>query len=191
MVAPIPPNGRSDKPSMYGTLNVMEVWKDIINFENYYQISSSGNLKNVRTGRIKKWGNHTRGYLITTLCRSGYNKSVSAHRLVAQAFIPNPKKKPCVNHKNGIKYDNKIENLEWCTHQENTDHAVRNKLVGEHKIKKRRKGADHPLIKLSTEEILYIRANHKIIKTSVLAKMFNISSSAVGNIGARRTRKYE
>lgn len=64
------------------------------------------------------------GYIYVTLSLKGKPKKISLHRLIAECFIPNPENKPCVNHKNGIKSDNRIINLEWCTRSENTLHGI-------------------------------------------------------------------
>lgn len=68
------------------------------------------------------------GYLKYTLSYKGNRKSISAHRLVAMAYIPNPENKPTVNHINGIKDDNRVENLEWATHKEQKEHSIKNHL---------------------------------------------------------------
>lgn len=116
--------------------SVKERWKDIQGYEGLYQISSFGNVKalcvrkyrgrfmNQRPEKILRLKIHRDGYLIATLCNNGINKMFQAHRLVAAAFIKNTKKKPFVNHKNGIKNDNFYLNLEWCTSSENAIHAI-------------------------------------------------------------------
>lgn len=106
-----------------------EIWKDIKGFEGYYQISSLGRVRSLdRWGKgIKKFyegkiiaqSKHPTGYMIVSLCKDAKAKTVFMHRLIAEAFIPNPDNKPEVNHINTIRDDNRIENLEWCTRQEN------------------------------------------------------------------------
>jgi hypothetical protein len=122
-----------------------EIWKDILGFERIYMVSSFGNVKSmdrkieqiradgsVRVrdfkGRIMKPVTNKLGYLMIMLT-NGKKKNCSVHRLVAMAFIPKPDFKKEVNHKNGIKADNRINNLEWVTHSENMKHAHNTGLV--------------------------------------------------------------
>jgi hypothetical protein len=122
----------------------MEVWADIEGFEGYYQVSNLGNIRSLdRTiiqsngqvrhfnGRVLKQKLDRYGYAVVMLRKrtEGVRKSATVHRLVAEAFIPNPDNKPTVNHKNGNKADNSAQNLEWSTRQENTAHAIRTGLI--------------------------------------------------------------
>lgn len=86
-----------------------------------------------------------------------HRKGYKIHRLMAQAFIPNPKNLPEVNHKNGDKTDNRLENLEWCTHQENIDHSW---VVSPHRKHKPLKGTSNPNHKLSEVQVREIRKRH-------------------------------
>jgi hypothetical protein len=114
----------------------MEKWKDIKGYEGYYQVSNLGNVKSLdrvvwngkvfhkRIGKILK----PKGDRYYELCltKQGKLKKVYIHRLVAQAFIPNPNNKAEVNHMDGNKVNNHISNLEWCTSKENKKHAWEN-----------------------------------------------------------------
>lgn len=105
-----------------------EIWKDIPGYEGLYQVSNMGRVKSLnfnRSGlpRILKTKNR-QGYPRVILWKSGKRHEVCVHRLVAQAFIPNPENKPFVNHKDGNRRNNHVDNLEWCTAQENAIHSV-------------------------------------------------------------------
>lgn len=100
----------------------MEIYKDVIGTNGDYQVSNLGNVKSLRFNkeRILKYGyNKKTGYV--NVCING--KKYYIHRLMAQTFISNYDNKPCVNHINGIKNDNRVENLEWVTQKENINHA--------------------------------------------------------------------
>ena len=102
---------------------MLNTYKPIPEFPNY-EINSSGVIRNVKTGKIKSQYPANGGYYFVTLHKENRNgKPRRVHRLLAEAFIPNPDGKPCINHKNGDRGDYSLDNLEWCTHDENMKHA--------------------------------------------------------------------
>lgn len=104
-----------------------ESWKPVVGYEDIYEISDKGRLKSLVKGypMLRKCSPHkTLGYPYTSLSDEGKTKMAYIHRLVAEAFIPNPQNKEEVNHKDGNKANNDISNLEWVTHQENMNHAI-------------------------------------------------------------------
>ena len=110
-----------------------EVWKDIPGYEGLYQVSNFGEVKSLsryhhKKETILKKHKTKDGYYETTLVKNGKYKFIRTHRLVAFAFIPNLLNKEQINHKDGNKLNNNVENLEWCTLQENKDHAIKTGL---------------------------------------------------------------
>lgn len=100
----------------------MEKYCIITNFDNY-AVSNYGNIKNVKNGKILTPVKNKNGYLTYTFCQNKIKKSFRIHRLVAFYFIDNIYNKPYVNHKDGNKTNNHVNNLEWCTAKENDHHA--------------------------------------------------------------------
>ena len=105
----------------------MEEWKDIKGYEGIYQISNKGRVKTLGNNKTKKEkirdGKIDRGYKRISLCKNGKEKKYSIHRLVAEAFLPNPDNLPVVNHKDENKLNNNVENLEWCTQEYNVNYS--------------------------------------------------------------------
>ncbi|GJN60441.1 HNH endonuclease signature motif containing protein [Elizabethkingia anophelis] len=142
-----------------------------------YAISSNGEVK--RDGKIIKPCIGSRGYYLISICVDGRQYPRSIHRLVANAFIPNPENKPQVNHKNGNKADNSIENLEWVTSSENIIHAFGTGL------KKAVKGSEHYISKLTEDNVINIRERAKskyrgLVKE--LAIEYNVDQSLISRI---------
>ncbi|MDM0987481.1 NUMOD4 domain-containing protein [Clostridium perfringens] len=116
----------------------MEVWKEIKGYEGMYQISNLGRVKALeridsrglrRKEKILKYNNTKNGYLEAVLCKNGKTKHITVHRLVAIHFIENINNLPIVNHIDGNKQNNKVDNLEWCTYSYNVKHAFRTGLA--------------------------------------------------------------
>ena len=102
-----------------------EIWKDIEGYEGLYQVSNLGRVKSLKYNkeRILKIANGTDGYKIVGLTYNSKRKTFKVHRLVAQAFIPNPNEYPQVNHKDEDKGNNKVDNLEWCDNKYNCNYG--------------------------------------------------------------------
>ena len=117
-----------------------EEWRDIIGYEGLYMVSNLGRVKSlerydsggrkikekVLTGTIDK-----KGYIIVDLTKNNKGKKLKVHRLVAEAFIPNPEDKPFIDHINTIRDDNRVENLRWATHKENMNNEISKKKMSE------------------------------------------------------------
>lgn len=111
--------------------------KNVRGYEGLYLIDSLGNVVSLPKQQGSRFVNQYKilgtkinrlGYKEVALTKNGKTKTLLLHRLIALHFIDNPKNYPCVNHKNGIKTDNRLENLEWCTRSQNTKHAYENNL---------------------------------------------------------------
>lgn len=119
----------------------VEEWRDIAGYDGMYQVSSLGRVKSLnyrRTEKEKLIKQRVRGngYLAVSLCSNGEIKHLYVHRLVAEAFIPNPDNLPQVNHKSELKTDNRVENLEWCTSLYNNNYGTRSKIITTSHIKR-------------------------------------------------------
>lgn len=100
----------------------------IVGYEGKYEIVANLGVWNIRFNKPLRWFLNIDGYAVVGLFKNKKQRQFFIHRLIAEAFIPNPEKKPFINHKNGIKTDFSIQNLEWCTQSENQLHAYRTGL---------------------------------------------------------------
>jgi len=115
-----------------------QIWKDVKGYEGIYKVSNTGLIKNIKRNKILATRTTYDKYLRINLNKNGNKKTFKIHRLVADAFIPNPHNKPTVNHIDGNKQNNMLDNLEWMTFKDNYQYYLNNKgrLVGNQSIRK-------------------------------------------------------
>lgn len=178
-------------------------WIPIKNYEGLYEINSLGQIKSLP--KHSRWGRLTKEKILKSKGRSNVycflglyknriRTTLSEHRLIAMHFIPNPENKPCVNHINGIRNDNRIENLEWCTHSENTFHAHRTGLSKNSELQKS--------ILIENNKILHSKKTINIITgekfssikeaaLSLQIKMKTLSAKLTGQLTNNTNIRYE
>lgn len=156
-----------------------EIWKPIAGYEGLYEVSNLGNVASLNyqnTGKRKVLAlkHHSSGYVTVTLCNRGVHKNKSIHTLVARTFIDNPKNLPQVNHIDGDKTNNTVENLEWVTAKENMRHAVQNGLRDPHN-NNARFGSDNTLK----------RSVYQYTKSGEFVREWDCISNAARHISSR------
>ena len=171
----------------------IEIWKPVFGYEGKYEVSNFGRIKSLQRKRIGKGGGiycvkekilnvRNAKYKQVALCFDSVKKYKLIHRLVAQAFIPNPENKPQVNHIDGMPENNRVDNLEWCTPSENQKHAYRAGLqkhqYGEARFNSKLKEKD-------VAEIKHAIANGSRICD--LAKKYGVNSTTITDIKKNRT----
>ena len=155
-----------------------EIWRDIRGYEGHYQVSNFGRVKSLKYGReiILKPGKNGGGYSCVALSKNGHLQTYVVHRLVAQAFLPNPDNLPQVDHLNEIKTDNRVENLQWVTGSENTKRTYQH-------------GRKPVRAKVTFEQVSYIRNNPDNLSKQQLAEKFNVSAFTIRQIQLKQTWK--
>ena len=157
----------------------MEIWKDIKGYEGHYRVSNLSRVSSTRRGseKILKAGINGHGYYTVVLCLEKNRESRTIHRLVAEAFIPNPENKPQVNHIDSDRKNSVIENLEWVTAKENNRHAVKFGFW------KPFKGSASGMAKLTEKDIPVIRSLiSKGWSNTKIGKLYGVSNVLISCI---------
>lgn len=163
----------------------MKDFVDIKGFEGLYKINKQGHILTYhKTPKFLNPMLDKKGYLRVELRKNNKRKGYFVHRLVAETFIPKVIDKPFVNHIDGNKQNNNVDNLEWCSNLENQQHAWKIGLV------KPRYNENHPSCKISTETVKKIRHLRNDLKLPLkeIAKMFNIGYSTISDIALYKRR---
>jgi hypothetical protein len=164
-----------------------ETWKPVVGFENHYEVSTDGRIRRTMAANSTKVGwvltpNDHNGYRRVSLHKGGKCHRLLVHRIVAQAYLDGFEKVRHVNHKNGVKHDNRVENLEWVTARENVLHAWKNGLatpnLGED-------SGQSVLTAQSVQGILVLLANG--VEGRLIAKAFGVTESAISSIKRGQT----
>jgi len=167
-----------------------EIWLPTKYFSHRYEVSNIGRVrsldafvnhksggKSFKKGIVLKQFKTPKGYMAVTLACDSVQKTMLVHRVVAESFIDNPYNKPQINHINCIKNDNRVENLEWCTNQENLIHKMENGLCN------CVRGESHHLAKLNVEMVEEIRIRlSKGESGKSICKDYNVSNVTIYNI---------
>lgn len=167
-------------------------WVTIPGYENAYATNASGDFLSIGRAVLKPYKTKS-GYLTVCLySKDGKSKTTLCHRLIALVFIPNPENKPYINHKNSIRTDNRVENLEWVTPRENIMHAWKNgRCENVLKGNRARSGENSHLRKLSWDIVEKMRKKNADEQTSYkeLAREFGVDYTTCRRIVTHRTWK--
>ncbi len=159
-----------------------EFWKDIPGFKRLYAVSNKQRVKSKKRRGIREKilrpGFHPYGYLKFTFCKNKKLCYKQLHRIMAETFIPNPLKLPCINHIDNNPKNNSIENLEWCTWAHNSRQAYRQERIT-------KVGERNHMSKLTEVQVLEI-FNSTETRRQVLADRYNVSYQAIGDIKTGR-----
>lgn len=176
---------------------MIEKWRPVPTLESFYEISNLGRIKSLERSivrkdgkpmtypsRIKKQHFDKDGYKMTSLTAEGIKTKVAVHRLVAIAFIPNPDNYPQVNHKDGNKVNNCVDNLEWCNASQNNYHAYRLGLASN-------KGEKNGASKLTHKKVEEIRTLYKTgrYQYKEIGELYGVTGGTVSAIVKRRLWK--
>lgn len=167
-----------------------EIWKDIKGYDGKYQVSDKGNIKNAVTEKILKQYVNADGYYQVSLYsnRDKKSKKKEVHRLVAENFLEEKQIRKEVNHIDGNKANNKVNNLEWITHKENIHHAWKNKLFEPVRKASKRYGKDNPAAK---KIIQYDIVGNKVKEYDCImdaARSTNINKTSIGKCCNKRQK---
>ena len=162
-----------------------EIWKDIEGYEGLYQVSNIGRVKSLTTGNLKALTLFKNSYHKLVLYKHNKQSTFYIHQLVAKAFIHNPDNKITINHIDGNKLNNNVNNLEWTTYLENMTHAIKNNLINN--VGESNRGS-----KLSESQVIEIDniIKNKKISQEKIAKLFNVNATTIHNIKYRKKWKY-
>ena len=137
-----------------------EIYKDIVGYEGLYQVSNLGNVRSAKSNKLLKPS--SRLYADVDLSKDGIHKRQAIHRLVALHFLPNPKQCNEVNHIDGNKHNNNVENLEWVTQEENRKHA--RKILGKYPFGKK----PRPVNKLDIENMCIVETYDSVSEAGAI-----------------------
>lgn len=175
-------NMRSSKHTIFTGNLPNEDWKDVVGYEGIYEVSNLGRIKSLpkqRGVQFIEWSSllsqkiNRYNYLVATISKDNKPKSVHVHQLVAKAFLPNHLNRPCVNHIDGNRQNNKVENLEWVDYFENMKHAVNAGLL-------KSKGINNSQCRLNESDVLEIF--HSKYTAKQLAEKFKVSIVLINKI---------
>lgn len=183
-----------------------EIWKDIKEYEGYYQVSNQGNVRSLDRldnngrrlrGRVLKHKKDGGGYHQVCLSKDGIHKDAKIHRLVCEAFLPNPLNKPTVNHKDENIDNNALDNLEWATYKENANYGTRlERCYKNRDYKKIGKNIQQSLYKNGfVKSIIQLDGDMNIVKRwrsiTEAAHTLGILSTGIGNVLKGRCATYK
>lgn len=179
--------------------NKKEVWQSVKGYEGIYEVSTYGRVKSLTRKIRSRYGcqrvvkgkvlyrKPRKNYIQVELCKKGVRTQYLIHRLVANAFLPNPENKPQVNHKDGDKSNNNLQNLEWVTQSENQKHAIRTGLAKAPCYT----GEKSPVSKLKEIDVLMIRSLRDCsFSFEDIAERFNIHPTHASAIYHKKTWKH-